>query len=136
MTGKIPVFVAERIAINHYLRQVILVAWDGEQTHVVTYGVTTEESGQAAEGGNRVKAALGWPEDLCKEQSPRVKALVDEITNLNGRLANSEAARISAEGSLAMLRLGIDEAMRMKREREIAESPGSDPGDDPDNVGY
>ena len=82
MPKRIPIKVAKDIANKHDLRQVILVAWDGKLTHVVTYGKTIEECDQAAVGGNLVKRALGWPESMCKEEPSRVKKLKEEIKKL------------------------------------------------------
>jgi hypothetical protein len=72
---RLPIARAKEIAERHDLDQVILVAWskkDG-RTHVVTYGRSLEDSAQAAEGGNRVKRALGWPETLCNAVPARVR---------------------------------------------------------------
>lgn len=63
--NRIPVAAAKRVADEFGQRQVVMVCWDGETTHVVTYGATVAECAQAAEGGNFVKRALGWPERLC-----------------------------------------------------------------------
>lgn len=76
---RIPIAVARRIADAQRQRQVIVVTWDGETTHVVTYGKTLEDCRQAAEGGNRIKRALGWPESLCAAVPARAaKALNEE----------------------------------------------------------
>lgn len=57
-----------RIAEDYGKRQVILVTWDGSLTHVATYGATAAECRQAAQGGNLVKAALGWPPEACRAE--------------------------------------------------------------------
>ena len=79
MPKRIPISAAKRIAADHDLRQVILVAWDGNLTHVVTYGKSVADCDQAARGGNLVKTAMGWPEGLCKEEPSRVKRLRDTL---------------------------------------------------------
>lgn len=73
----VPVTAAKRIAKEFDKDQVIVVTWDAAhgKTHVTTYGKTVEECAQAAEGGNLVKRALGWPESLCDAAPPRVKRL-------------------------------------------------------------
>ena len=71
-TGCIPI-AAKRIAKEFGQRQVILGTWDGSTARVVTYGQTVAECDQAAQGGDRVKAALGWPEALCDDKSARVR---------------------------------------------------------------
>lgn len=78
---RIPISTAKAVANLHpHLRQVILVAWDGSRTHVVTYGRSVEECDQAAIGGDRVKAALGWPASLQGAAPSRVKALQRRVT--------------------------------------------------------
>lgn len=84
MPKRIPITAASSIAKTHGCRQVIVVAWDGEKTHVVTYGVSQEECGQAADGGNLVKRALGWPESLCSAEPSRVVKLKTRIKQLEG----------------------------------------------------
>jgi hypothetical protein len=55
------------------LTQAILVGWmPSGMTHVVTWGDSLIDSAQAAQGGNFVRRALGFPETLCRELSPRV----------------------------------------------------------------
>lgn len=75
MTKRIPIRVAKTIADEFGQDQVIVVTWDKStgHTHVVTYGKTVEECEQAAEGGNRVKRALGWPEELCNAKPRRAR---------------------------------------------------------------
>lgn len=68
---RIPIAAAKRFAQQQGMRQVIITAWDGARTHVVTYGVTVKDCEQAAEGGNFIKKALGWPADLCNALPPR-----------------------------------------------------------------
>lgn len=105
MPKSIPWEVAQRVAEEQGCRQIILMGWDGEQVHVVTYGVTADDSDQAAMGGNYVKKALGWPKRLCEDESPKVKQLreVIEILNekigaLNDIIAGSQGEIRTAEG--------------------------------------
>lgn len=90
MPKRIPIAAARRFAREHNLRQVIVVAWDGELSHVVTYGKTVEDCDQAALGGNKVKTALGWPESLHAEPS-RVRKLKARIAELEHQLAGRSA---------------------------------------------
>lgn len=80
----VPIKAAKSIATEYNKNQVIVVCWDNEhkQTHVTTYGRTGEECDQAAQGGNRVKRALGWPESLCGDEPSRVTKLKKEINRL------------------------------------------------------
>lgn len=61
MPARIPIAEAKRVADAQGCQQVIILAWDGERTHVVTYGDTKKACREAAEGANRLKAILGWP---------------------------------------------------------------------------
>jgi hypothetical protein len=83
--NRIPISTAKRVAKDHDLQQIILVAWDGTLMHVVTYGKSVKDCDQAAQGGNRVKAALGWPEILQSAEPSRVtklRALLKEGVDL------------------------------------------------------
>ncbi|WP_428663423.1 hypothetical protein [Runella sp.] len=73
--SRIPIADAIKIGETHGYSQVIIVAWDGNtgSTSVVTWGKSVTESEMAAKGGNFVKKALGWPDDLCHAESARVK---------------------------------------------------------------
>lgn len=82
MVKKLPIKSAKEIAQKYSLKQVILCAWDGKNTHIVTYGDSIEDCSQAAEGGNRIKKALGWPEELCNDKPSRVKKLEEKIEEL------------------------------------------------------
>jgi len=75
MPKRIPIKAAKDIAQEYNLKQVILCAWDGELTHIVTYGKTLEDCDQAAQGGNKIKKFLGWSEELCEAEPSRVKKL-------------------------------------------------------------
>ncbi|HEY1753699.1 MAG TPA: hypothetical protein VGG29_20750 [Caulobacteraceae bacterium] len=86
MPRRIPIAAARELAKQLGLRQVILLAWDGERTHVVTYGKTVEDCDQAAQGGDKLKAALGWPESLNAIPS-RVKALQAKVDRLEAAIS-------------------------------------------------
>jgi len=66
---------AKELADKYQKSQVIIFTWDKfhETEHVVTYGNTAEDSVHAARGGNFIKKALGWPENLCKSIPKRCK---------------------------------------------------------------
>lgn len=84
----IPVATAEAVAKQHGLKQVILVAWDGDREHVVTYGSTLGDADNAAQGGNLVKTALRWPSSRYST-SDRVAALVNAANDLLNRLSTN-----------------------------------------------
>ncbi len=71
----IPISVAKEIAETFDKNQVIIVTWDKVhgKTHVTTYGKSLEECKQAAIGGNFIKKALGWPNELCNDVPDRIK---------------------------------------------------------------
>jgi hypothetical protein len=89
---RLPIRIASEVAKQTGCRQVILIAWDGELTHIVTYGTSVDDCAQAAAGGNMLKEKWGWPE--CNDQPSRVKKLEREIAELRARL--SEAKQIMA----------------------------------------
>jgi len=60
-------------AREHELAQVIVVGWGANGlTHVVTWGESLQDSAQAAQGGNFVKNALGFPDADCRTLAPRM----------------------------------------------------------------
>lgn len=72
MPKRIPITAAKNIATQYGCSQVIVLAFDSEgRTHVITYGKTLVDCAQAAEGGNRMKRVMGWPEEMCKAKPTR-----------------------------------------------------------------
>jgi hypothetical protein len=57
MPKRIPIAEAKRVAEAQNCRQVVLLAWDGELVHIVTYGQTKEDCADAARSG---KALNQW----------------------------------------------------------------------------
>lgn len=49
MTKRIPIAEARRFGQAHGLSQVILLGWDGENTHIVTWGKTKADCKSAAQ---------------------------------------------------------------------------------------
>lgn len=49
MPKRISIKAAKQLAKDLGLNQVILLAWDGELTHIVTYGESAEDCDQAAQ---------------------------------------------------------------------------------------
>lgn len=114
--SKITIGDARALARSKKMRQVIILGWNGKESSVTTYGETVEDCAQAADGGNLVKRALGWPESLCAAEPSRVRKLNARIKELEKQLADSR-------GSLNMLRLGIDEAVGMRKARGPKNEP-------------
>lgn len=148
MSKRIPIRAAKEIAKSFGMRQVILVAWSGQGTHVVTYGESLEDCDQAAMGGNRVKRALNWPESLRIAEPSRVTELKSKIselkiynTSLTGQL---EHAKMVSDGVIevqsarikqleAQLRWHRDDDDDPSRPSVVAERTPHELGeDDPD----
>lgn len=84
MVDRLPIQDAKEIAVKRGLTQVILIAYDGEKMHCVTYGKSVEDCDQAAQGGDKLKRYLGWPN--WQAFPSRVKALMNENKRLKERL--------------------------------------------------
>lgn len=84
MPKRVPISAVKQLAKDQGLKQVIVMAWDGRLMHVVTYGETTEDCDQAAQGGDLLKKTLGWPEH--KAYPSRVKALQKRVDELEAEL--------------------------------------------------
>lgn len=84
--NRLPIKIAKTIAHAYGQRQVIIITWDGQKEHCVTYGQSEEDCASAAAGGNRIKSALGWPESLQAEPR-RVQKLKDRIWRLEAEVA-------------------------------------------------
>lgn len=75
-TLQIPIRAAKQIAVEFRKDQVIILAFSKQdgKTWVTTYGRTVEDCRQAAEGGNKLKRVMGWPEELCNAKPSRDQA--------------------------------------------------------------
>jgi hypothetical protein len=92
MTKRIPIKAAKEISDKYNQDQVIIVTWDktNNQVHVVTYGKTINDCDQAALGGNFVKKALNWPDELCNSEPNRIKKMKEEILALKNEIKQSK----------------------------------------------
>jgi hypothetical protein len=72
---RIPISACKAISKKYGQSQVVLVTFDktNNRQHVVTYGQSVQDCKQAALGGNFVKKALGWPDNLCHAKPARLK---------------------------------------------------------------
>lgn len=84
--SRLPITAVKQLADEYDMSQVIVFGWDGEQTHIATYGKSVEDCDVAARGANSIKQRWNWPEQLLAEPS-RVKALRAEIKQLKQQLA-------------------------------------------------
>lgn len=83
--SKIPIKALKELSKKYGLDHVIVFATEGKTQYVATYGRTIEECSEAADFGNKMKDALGWPESLHQQPS-RVRALQKRIKELEGTL--------------------------------------------------
>jgi hypothetical protein len=76
----IPYVELQRLAETYNLSHIIMLAHSPEpyQDHIVTYGQSIKEADQAAEFGNTLKSALGWPDSL-HAQSAKATARIAEL---------------------------------------------------------
>lgn len=84
----IPVEAAQSIAELYDKDQAIVLTWNKEHgiETVTTWGKTTHDADQAAEGGNMLKKALGWPEENCNAVSAKVLAIAEHVKAARGKL--------------------------------------------------
>lgn len=59
MSKRITITAARRVADLYNCEQVIILAWDGQRTHIVTYGTTRSQCQVAAKGGEQIAEMLG-----------------------------------------------------------------------------
>lgn len=93
---RIPISAAKSVANDFGYTQVIITAFDKttSTTSVCTYGKSQEDCQQAAQGGNFVKKALGWPESAINAKPLRqikneklmeiIDGIIDVVDNPNG----------------------------------------------------
>ncbi len=90
-TGKrIPISDAKRIGKERGYSQVIIVTHDKNTgiESVCTWGENQQDCEMAAEGGNFVKKALGWPDKNCKSKPRRQTKKEKEINQVLVDLKN------------------------------------------------
>jgi hypothetical protein len=92
---KIPIKALKELASKYGYDHVICFATEGKEQYVATYGRTIQECDQAAQFGDMMKDALGWPERLHAAPS-RVRSLQKQVKLLQNQLSTLlEAARES-----------------------------------------
>lgn len=87
MPNLIPPESLQKFCAQFQLSQAVLLAFDGERVHVVTWGNTPSDSDHAAEAGNALKKSFNWPNELCRDISPKVQALLDKVERLKEEVA-------------------------------------------------
>ncbi len=80
---RLPIKALKELANKFGYSVVVVYAWDAEKKmqHIATWGRTIKLCDQAAQWGNMMKDALGWPESLHAEPD-RVKKLQERIKEL------------------------------------------------------
>lgn len=86
---RIPISRAEDFAKLTNMKQVIIFGWDGNETHIVTWGDSIEACQQAATGANHIKKMWDWPSDTIVE-SAAVAKLRARIAELENNLAEAK----------------------------------------------
>lgn len=95
MPSRIPIKTAKAVGEAHPdVSQVILTAWDGKRTHVVTWGRTAEDCDMAAQGGDMLKEAFGWPERLRNVEPSRIRSLRKRVADLEAENARLRATEV------------------------------------------
>jgi len=85
-TPKIPISAAKEVARTHEMTQVIILGWDGESTHITTYGKTAIDCDQAAQGANFLKVLWNWPKSTIVDPF-RVRGMKKRIQELENETA-------------------------------------------------
>lgn len=93
--GKIPVTAAKRVAVEHGLKQVLLIGYDGAMSHVVTYGETPEDCKKAAQAQ---EFWVGRIREFSFTEMVEPDSLIAIIDDLEKRAAENED--IAKNGSM------------------------------------
>jgi hypothetical protein len=89
MPKRIPISALKQFCNELGLNTAVLLAYDGERSHVVTWGQSLEQCDVAARTGNKIKQLLGWPDHLM-DDPPRVKKLKEKIAELEEKIGQLE----------------------------------------------
>lgn len=89
MALRIPIKAARDIAKKYRYDQLIILGIDvaKNRQHVTTFGKSTVDADQAAQGGNYIKQQLlGWPANECLAEPTRVRKLLERIKELERKI--------------------------------------------------
>ena len=91
---EVPIVATKAIARTYGKDQVIIIAYDKKhnKTHVTTYGHSITDSAQAGEAGNKLKKALGWPDQRCHDEPERIRILKKAIGRFKAIVEGQECA--------------------------------------------
>ena len=87
-TKKIPVSALKKFADEYGYDHLIMFCTAEKMQYIATYGKTIEQCDQAAQFGDKLKDAMGWPKSLHAMPS-RVKKLNGEVRKLRRLLASN-----------------------------------------------
>lgn len=96
----IPWEAARDFARQHGLTHIVILAHDGQQDQVVTYGEDVLQSAQAAQMGNKVKDYLDWPKSLHAMSGRAVnvvQAAEDFVHNVDSHHIENSASFVGDE---------------------------------------
>ena len=79
----------KELSKKYKLTHCVVLGYDKKTTYIATYGHSIEACSQAADFGNKLKTALGWPSTLHAQPS-RVRKLQARIKELEEQLAKKE----------------------------------------------
>lgn len=99
---RIPISATKSIGDAYGYTQVIVTAFDKQTgiTSVSTWGRSQEDCVQAAEGGNFVKKALGWPPEQCEAKPARqirnekLKKVLSDLVEIYENPSTNDAANL------------------------------------------
>lgn len=123
---------AKQIAEAHGLQQIVIWTWnDGVGQHVTTWGEPLKHSLLAAEAGNHVKVAAGWPTELAKALPQSLADVYAEFDRSVAKLIENGAVEKSdALGVLSAFRHVLKErdpefVKDLRPEQSIAATKGA-----------
>lgn len=109
---------AKRIAMAHGLEQIVVWSFrTGQGQHVTTWGDPLRHSALAAEAGNHVKRAAGWPPEKCQDLPG---SLVDLFAAADSALAPDIRNGVLHKGTVLATLLAIRDVVR-ERDPQLAE---------------
>ncbi len=88
----ITVNAVKEFAKKYKQSMMVVMGWNrpNDITMVTTWGETIDECAKAAESGNNLKQALGWPDELCNSIPPRMtKEQCDKILKREAIIADT-----------------------------------------------
>lgn len=120
MNGYRPIEIekARQLAIAHGLEQIVVWSFrTGHGQHVTTWGEPVRHSALAAEAGNHVRRAAGWPPEKCQDLPA---SLIDLFAAADSALAPEIRNGVLHKGTVLATLLALRDVVR-ERDPELAE---------------